>query len=113
MTIDNYKVVANLPYYITSRVLRHLLEAKRPPVLSVVMVQKEVAERICALPGQMSILAVSVQFYAEPSLVETVPASRRPSGARARAVRGARNDCDAEPPARPDEGLGDRARIAS
>jgi 16S rRNA (adenine1518-N6/adenine1519-N6)-dimethyltransferase len=75
LSIVNYKVVANLPYYITSPVLRHLLEATRPPELAVVMVQKEVAERVCASPGQMSILAVSVQFYAEPSLVAVVPAS--------------------------------------
>ena len=74
LTNDTYKVVANLPYYITSPVLRHLLEAQRPPELAVVMVQKEVAERICAAPGQMSILAVSVQFYAEPSLIATVSA---------------------------------------
>ena len=73
-SIVNYKVVANLPYYITSPVLRHLLEASHPPSLAVVMVQKEVAERICAQPGQMSILAVSVQFYASPSLVCHVPA---------------------------------------
>ncbi len=73
-TIHNYKVVANLPYYITSPVLRHLLEASQSPSLAVVMVQKEVAERICAMPGQMSILAVSVQFYASPSLVCHVPA---------------------------------------
>lgn len=69
-----YKVVANLPYYITSPVLRHLLEAERPPVLAVLMVQKEVAERICARPGEMSILAVSVQFYARPTLLFAVPA---------------------------------------
>jgi len=73
--IVNYKVVANLPYYITSPVLRHLLEATQPPSLAVVMVQKEVAERICAQPGQMSILAVSVQFYASPSIVCHVPAA--------------------------------------
>lgn len=69
-----YKVVANLPYYITSPVLRHLLEGKSPPALAVVMVQREVAERICARPGEMSLLAVSVQFYAAPRLVQQVPA---------------------------------------
>ena len=74
LSIVNYKVVANLPYYITSPVLRHLLEASQPPSLAVLMVQREVAERICAQPGQMSILAVSVQFYALPSLVCHVPA---------------------------------------
>jgi 16S rRNA (adenine1518-N6/adenine1519-N6)-dimethyltransferase len=69
-----YKVVANLPYYITSVVLRHLLEANPPPSLAVVMVQKEVAERICAAPGDLSLLAVSVQFYAVPRIVQRVPA---------------------------------------
>jgi 16S rRNA (adenine1518-N6/adenine1519-N6)-dimethyltransferase len=71
---SNYKVVANLPYYITSLVLRHLLEAIPPPSLAVVMVQKEVAERICAKPGDLSLLAVSVQFYAIPRIVQRVPA---------------------------------------
>ncbi len=69
-----YKVVANLPYYITSPVLRHLLEAQHPPRLAVLMVQREVAERICAQPNDMSILAVSVQFYARPTLLFHVPA---------------------------------------
>jgi 16S rRNA (adenine1518-N6/adenine1519-N6)-dimethyltransferase len=69
-----YKVVANLPYYITSAVLRHLLEAEQPPTLAVVMVQLEVAQRIVAKPGDMSLLAVSVQFYAEPKIVNKVPA---------------------------------------
>jgi len=69
-----YKVVANLPYYITSAVLRHLLEAERPPQLMVLTVQREVAERICAGPPSMSLLAVSVQFYAEPELVQHIPA---------------------------------------
>ena len=71
---DQYKVVANLPYYITSAVLRHLLEAASRPALAVVMVQKEVAERICAQPGDLSLLAVSVQFYATPRIVHRVPA---------------------------------------
>ncbi len=71
----SYKVVANLPYYITSAVLRHLLEAAPPPSLAVIMVQWEVAQRICAQPGDLSRLAVSVQFYAEPRLVQRVPAA--------------------------------------
>jgi 16S rRNA (adenine1518-N6/adenine1519-N6)-dimethyltransferase len=71
----SYKVVANLPYYITSAVLRHVLEASVRPTLAIVMVQKEVAERICAAPGDLSLLAVSVQFYAEPYIVDHVPAS--------------------------------------
>jgi 16S rRNA (adenine1518-N6/adenine1519-N6)-dimethyltransferase len=70
----NYKVVANLPYYITSPVLRHFLEASLKPQLMVVMVQKEVAEAIVAEPGQMSVLSVSVQFYGEPAIVGYVPA---------------------------------------
>lgn len=71
---ETYKVVANLPYYITSAVLRHLLEAEPPPHLLVLTVQQEVAERICAAPPDMSLLAVSVQFYAEPELVQRIPA---------------------------------------
>ena len=71
----SYKVVANLPYYITSAVLRHLLEAAPPPALAVLMVQWEVAQRICAAPGEMSLLAISVQFYAAPRIVARVPAA--------------------------------------
>lgn len=69
-----FKVVANIPYYITSAVLRHVLEAAARPKLMVVMVQREVAQRIVAHPGQMSLLAVSVQFYGRPRLVFRVPA---------------------------------------
>jgi 16S rRNA (adenine1518-N6/adenine1519-N6)-dimethyltransferase len=71
---QNYKVVANLPYYITSPVLRHFLEATFKPSLMVVMVQKEVAEAIAAPPGKMSLLSVSVQFYSKPTIVSYVPA---------------------------------------
>ncbi len=70
-----YKVVANLPYYITSAVLRHLLEAAQPPSVAVLLVQREVAERIVQEPGNLSILAVSVQFYAEPQILHHIPAS--------------------------------------
>jgi 16S rRNA (adenine1518-N6/adenine1519-N6)-dimethyltransferase len=70
----SYKVVANLPYYITSLVLRHFLEASLKPQIMVVMVQKEVAEAIVAEPGQMSILSVSVQFYGQPKIISYVPA---------------------------------------
>ncbi len=69
-----YKVVANLPYYITSAVLRHLLESMPRPERVVVTVQKEVARRIVAGPGQMSLLAVSVQLYGRPRLVHAIPA---------------------------------------
>ncbi len=71
---DRYKVVANLPYYITSPTLRHFLEARVRPTLMVLMVQKEVGEAIVAGPGDMSVLAVSVQFYGKPSIVTHVPA---------------------------------------
>ncbi|MEA3338459.1 MAG: 16S rRNA (adenine(1518)-N(6)/adenine(1519)-N(6))-dimethyltransferase RsmA [Chloroflexota bacterium] len=64
-----YKVVANLPYYITSAVLRHLLEANLKPQSMVLTVQREVAERITAKPGRMSLLAVSVQLYGRPRLL--------------------------------------------
>ena len=70
----SYKVVANLPYYITSPVLRHFLEASLKPQIMVVMVQKEVAEVIVAKPGQMSMLSISVQFYGEPAIIGYVPA---------------------------------------
>jgi len=69
-----YKVVANLPYYITSAVIRHFLEASLKPRLMVVMVQKEVAEAIVAEPGRMSLLSVSVQFYGKPEIVGYAPA---------------------------------------
>ncbi len=71
----SYKVVANLPYYITSPVLRHFLEADVTPRLMVVMVQKEVAEAITASPGRMSVLSVSVQFYGKPEIISRVPAT--------------------------------------
>lgn len=71
---SHYKVVANIPYYITSALIRHLLEADVRPALVVLTVQREVAERICAVPGDMSLLAVSVQFYCAPRLVARIPA---------------------------------------
>jgi len=75
-----YKVVGNLPYYITSAILRHLLEADRRPDLMVITVQYEVAKRIVAQPGDMSLLAVSVQFYGEPELLFRIkPGSFYPS----------------------------------
>lgn len=69
-----YKVVANLPYYITSAVLRHVLETTPRPQRVVVTVQKEVAQRMVAQPGDMSLLAISVQFYGQPKLVHHIPA---------------------------------------
>jgi 16S rRNA (adenine1518-N6/adenine1519-N6)-dimethyltransferase len=69
-----YKLVANLPYYITAPTFRHFLENANPPTLLVVMVQWEVAQRIIAEPGDLSLLGVSVQFYGRPRIVVRVPA---------------------------------------
>jgi len=69
-----YMVVANLPYYITSAVIRHVLEAEPPPRRVVLTLQNEVARRIVAGPGSMSLLAVSVQFYGKPRIVAKIPA---------------------------------------
>ena len=71
---SGYKVVANLPYYITSPVLRRFLEASVKPQMMVVMVQKEVAEEIAAKPGKMSLLSIGVQLYGEPTIIDYVPA---------------------------------------
>jgi len=92
-----YKVVANLPYYITSAVLRHLLEASLKPQRLVLTVQREVAERIVAQPGQMSLLAVSVQYYGRPRrLFRIRPGSFFPSPSVESAV--VRVDLHAAPP---------------
>mgnify|MGYP005853575001 CR=1 FL=1 len=69
-----YKVVANLPYYITSAVLRHLLGRGRRPSCMVLTVQEEVARRIVAQPGDLSLLALSVQVYGMPRIVARIPA---------------------------------------
>jgi len=73
LLVTDYKIVANIPYYITAPIIRLLLETKIPPSEMILMVQKEVAERICAKAGEMSILAVSVQYYAQPEYLFTVP----------------------------------------
>ncbi|MCD4694193.1 16S rRNA (adenine(1518)-N(6)/adenine(1519)-N(6))-dimethyltransferase RsmA [bacterium] len=69
---NNYKIVANLPYGITSRFLRKFLSHPKKPGLMVLLLQKEVAERIVAKPGKMSILGASVQYYSEPEFVKVV-----------------------------------------
>lgn len=68
-----YKLIANIPYYITSLIIRKFLESNIPPTEMILMVQKEVAERIVAKPGKMSILAVSVQYYADAEILFLVP----------------------------------------
>ena len=74
METPGYIVVGNIPYYITSVVIRHLLEAELRPSRVVLTVQKEVAERICADPGRMSLLALSVQVYGKPVIGTIIPA---------------------------------------
>ncbi|HLO29792.1 MAG TPA: 16S rRNA (adenine(1518)-N(6)/adenine(1519)-N(6))-dimethyltransferase RsmA [Anaerolineales bacterium] len=70
----DYIAVANIPYYITSAVIRHLLENTLKPRRIVLTVQKEVAQRICAKPGDMSLLALSVQVYGKPRIAAQIPA---------------------------------------
>jgi 16S rRNA (adenine1518-N6/adenine1519-N6)-dimethyltransferase len=71
---QEYVVVANIPYYITSALLRHLLEARIPPQRLILTIQREVARRICAPPGDMSLLALSVQVYGHPEIIAHIPA---------------------------------------
>ncbi len=68
----HYKLIANLPFYITAPVIRKFLESKHPPKEMVLIVQKEVAQRICSKPPKMNILAVSVQFYAKPKIISYI-----------------------------------------
>jgi len=67
-----FKVVANLPFYITAPVIRKFLESEHPPVEMVLITQKEVAQRICSRPPKMNLLAVSVQFYAKVKIISYV-----------------------------------------
>ena len=71
---QDYLVVANIPYYITSSLLRHLLESNPKPRRIALTIQKEVAERICAGPGDMSLLALSVQVYGQPRIAARISA---------------------------------------
>lgn len=68
----HYKIVANIPYYLTSPLIRKFLESESPPKEIILMLQKEVAQRICTKPPRMSLLAVSVQFYANPKIISYV-----------------------------------------
>lgn len=69
-----YKIVANIPYYITSRFLRQFLESKYQPSLMALMIQKEVAERIVAKNKKESLLSISVKSYGQPKIIAKVPA---------------------------------------
>lgn len=73
MNENGYLVVANIPYYITSAIIRHLLEAPLRPSRLVLTMQSEVAQRICAAPGHLSLLALSVQLYGRPWPVANIP----------------------------------------
>ncbi|MCL5667183.1 MAG: 16S rRNA (adenine(1518)-N(6)/adenine(1519)-N(6))-dimethyltransferase RsmA [Patescibacteria group bacterium] len=70
----DYKVVANIPYYITGKILQTLLNAKIKPQSITILTQKEVAENIIAKAGDLSVLAISVQLYGRPKIIRTVPA---------------------------------------
>ncbi len=69
-----YKVVANIPYYLTSNLIRRMCESPNPFNVTALLIQKEVAERVCAAPGQTSLLSISTQFYCHVGLGPIVPA---------------------------------------
>lgn len=68
-----YKLVANIPYNITSPLLRHFLANEHPPQIAVLLIQKEVAQKICATDGEHSVLSLSVQVFGKPSIIADVP----------------------------------------
>jgi len=70
-----YKVVANIPYYLTSNLIRRLLEAPLKPTQIALTIQKEVAQRICAEPGKMSLLSLGVQIYGKPVIAFSIPST--------------------------------------
>jgi len=73
--LSSYKVLGNIPYYLTSHLIQLLLELKQKPKIIVLMIQKEVAQRIIAQPPKMNLLAISVQFYSTPKIICFVPKS--------------------------------------
>lgn len=75
LRVGNYKLVANIPYYITGQIFRQFLETKNQPKSIVVLVQKEVADRIVAKDGKESILSLSVKAFGEPKFIKKVPAA--------------------------------------
>jgi 16S rRNA (adenine1518-N6/adenine1519-N6)-dimethyltransferase len=74
ISVEDYLVVANIPYYITSNLIRHLLSADVRPGRVIITVQKEVALRICAQPGKLSLLGLSVQVFGNPVIISRIPA---------------------------------------
>lgn len=75
LEVNRFKMVANIPYYLTSRLFRLLLEGSYKPEFIVMTIQKEVAERICAKPPKMNLLGLSVQTYGTPQIIASVPSS--------------------------------------
>ncbi|MFC2042649.1 16S rRNA (adenine(1518)-N(6)/adenine(1519)-N(6))-dimethyltransferase RsmA [Chloroflexota bacterium] len=75
INVSGFLVIANIPYYITSALIRNLLETRLPPKRLVLTLQREVAERICASPGKMSVLALSVQVYGKPDIMAYIPSA--------------------------------------
>jgi len=71
---EEYLVTANIPYYITSSIIRTLLESEKKPKRIILTIQHEVAQRVCSNAGQLSILALSVRMYGDPVLVNRIPA---------------------------------------
>ncbi len=69
---NSYKIIADLPFYLATPVIRQFLESERPPKEMILVVQKEVAQRICAKIPDMNLLAVSVQFYAKPKIISYI-----------------------------------------
>ncbi len=72
---ENYKIAGNIPYYITGKLLRIIGDLQRKPDLVIFTIQKEVAERICAIPPNMNRLAASIQVWADPKIIASVPRS--------------------------------------
>ena len=70
---SSFKIVGNIPYYLTGHLLRIVGELPEPPKLSVFMIQKEVAERLISQPPDMNRLAASIQFWAAPKILMSVP----------------------------------------
>jgi len=69
----SYRIVGNIPYYITGHLLRTIGELEHKPIKTVLMIQKEVAQRVCAEPGKMNLLAAATQIWADPKLLFTLP----------------------------------------
>lgn len=70
---ENYRIVSNIPYYLTSRLIKTIFETWPKPELVILMIQSEVAKRIIADPPEMNMLALSVQYYTEPKIIRKVP----------------------------------------